>query len=98
MSSAPREIALDAMRHSVANEAAATRGLDRLDLSKFAINADGPGDPDSLRRHGMEPIVFPGSAHFLMLEKPERFNAVLRDVLSGIAEGPPSMRETGRRV
>lgn len=85
MSSAPPGIALDAMRHSMSNEAAATRGLDRLDVPAFAINAEGPGDPDSFRRHGMEPIVMPGSAHFLMLEEPARFNEVLAGVIGRIA-------------
>lgn len=84
MSSAPPWIALDAILHSMSNEAAATRGLDRLDVPRFAINAEGPGDPDSFRRHGMEPIVMPGSAHFLMLEEPARFNEVLAGVLGRI--------------
>jgi pimeloyl-ACP methyl ester carboxylesterase len=82
MASAPPEIALDAIKHSVSNEAAATRGLDRLGVPAFAINAEGPGNPDSFGRHGMEPIVLPGSAHFLMLEEPVRFN----ELLAGIVE------------
>ena len=85
MSSAPPEIALDALLHSFTNETAATRGLDQLDVPAFAINAEGPGDLDSFRRHGMEPIVFPGSAHFLMLEDPARFNEVLAGVVGLIA-------------
>jgi pimeloyl-ACP methyl ester carboxylesterase len=85
MASAPPEIALDAILHSVSNEVAATRGLDRLDVPAFAINAEGPGDPDSFRRHGMEPIIMPGSAHFLMLEDPARFNEVLAGIVGRIA-------------
>ena len=85
MSAAPPGIALDAVLHSMSNEAAATRGLDRLDVPKFAINAERPGDPDSFRRHGMEPIVMPGSAHFVMLEEPARFNGILAEVLGRIA-------------
>ena len=43
-----------------------------------AINPDiAPTDVDSLRRHGVEPIMLEGVGHFLMLEAPERFNAVL---------------------
>jgi len=90
MASAPPEIALDAIEHSVSNEAAATRGLDRLGVPAFAINAEGPGDPDSFRRHGMEPIVLPGSAHFLMLEEPARFN----ELLAGIVERIEAERTT----
>jgi pimeloyl-ACP methyl ester carboxylesterase len=84
MSSAPPEIALDAILHSVSNELAATRGLDRLEVPAFAINAAGRRDPDSFRRHGMEPIMIPGSAHFLMLENPTRFNEVLAGVIGRV--------------
>jgi pimeloyl-ACP methyl ester carboxylesterase len=84
MSSAPPEIALDALLHSFTNEMAATRGLDRLDVPAFAINAEGPGDLDSFRRHGMEPIIMPGSEHFLMLEEPAAFNEILAGIVARI--------------
>jgi pimeloyl-ACP methyl ester carboxylesterase len=84
MSSAPPAIAIDALLHSVSNEVAATRGLDNLEVPAFTINPEGPGDPDSFRRHGMEPIVMAGMAHFVMLEEPARFNDVLLDVLGRI--------------
>jgi pimeloyl-ACP methyl ester carboxylesterase len=85
MSSAPREIALDAMRHVITNEDAILSGLRELDVPFFAINPDHrPTDAESLRRHGVEPVVMSGVAHFLMLEDPAGFNRLLREVLERI--------------
>jgi pimeloyl-ACP methyl ester carboxylesterase len=48
-----------------------------------AINPDiGPTDVESLRRHGVEPVIVEGVGHFLMLEAPERFNAALDATLA----------------
>ena len=82
MSSAPREIALDAMKHAITNDDAILSGLRELKMPFFAINPDNrPTDVASLRRHGVEPIVMPGVAHFLMMEAPADFNHLLSDVL-----------------
>ena len=32
---------------------------------------------ESLRRHGVEPIILAGVGHFSMLEDPDQFNPVL---------------------
>lgn len=86
MSSAPPEIALDAMKHAITNDEAIRSGLRQLDVPFFAINPDNrPTDVESLRRHGVEPIVMPGVAHFLMLENSEGFNRLLDDVLERAA-------------
>jgi pimeloyl-ACP methyl ester carboxylesterase len=36
-----------------------------------------PTDVESLRRHGVEPIILTGVGHFLMLEDPDQFNPLL---------------------
>jgi pimeloyl-ACP methyl ester carboxylesterase len=83
MSSAPPEIALDAMKHAIANDDAILSGLRELEETPFlAINPDSrPTEVASLRRHGVEPMVMPGVAHFLMMENPIGFNRLLSDVL-----------------
>jgi pimeloyl-ACP methyl ester carboxylesterase len=87
MSSAPPEIALDAMKHAITNDDAILSGLRELEATPFAINPDSrPTDAPSLRRHGVEPVVMPGVAHFLMLENPAGFNRLLDDVLERAAQ------------
>lgn len=44
-----------------------------------------PTDVDSMRRHGVEPIVLEGVGHFLMIEDPEQFNPVLAATLASFA-------------
>ena len=39
-------------------------------------------DIDSLRRHGVEPILVADVGHFPMIEAPDRFNAVLAAALA----------------
>jgi pimeloyl-ACP methyl ester carboxylesterase len=58
--------------------------LPRLPAPLVAINPDtGETDVDDLLRHGVRRVeLVPGVGHFLMLEDPARFNAVLDEVLS----------------
>lgn len=78
MSAAPPHIALDAIRHAVINEPAATDGLRELALPTVSINPDnGHTDAAALRRHGVHPVLVPGVGHFPMLEDPETFNLLL---------------------
>jgi len=59
--------------------------LSELGLPLVAINPDHrPTDVASLRRHGIETVIMPGVAHFLMIEDPERFNGVLARVIEGL--------------
>ena len=52
--------------------------LAALSAPVVAINPDvSPTDVESLRRHGVEPIVLTGVGHFSMLEDPDQFNPVL---------------------
>jgi pimeloyl-ACP methyl ester carboxylesterase len=82
MSSAPPEIALDAMKHAVTNDDAILAGLRELKVPVFAINPDNrPTDVESLRRHGVEPVLMSGVGHFLMMEDPDGFNWLLGEVI-----------------
>ena len=86
MASAPPAIALDAMRHSFLNEGPAIDGLARLDAPRVTINPDdGPVDVASLERHGFRVVMVEGVGHFLMLEDPPRFNAVLEDAIASFS-------------
>jgi pimeloyl-ACP methyl ester carboxylesterase len=86
MASAPPDIAVGSMRHAMRFEPEACAGLLELRLPGVAINPDDrPTDTESLRRHGMDPIVMPDSSHFLHLENPERFNRLLEQALATFA-------------
>jgi pimeloyl-ACP methyl ester carboxylesterase len=90
MSSAPPAIALDAMRHSIGNQAAAAAGVLELGAPVVSIHpATSPPDERSLRRHRVTPIIMAGVGHFPMLEAPDRFNQLLADVLSDLPTLPP---------
>lgn len=83
MASAPPDIALDAIRNSFLNEGPAIDGLARLNAPRVSINPDdGPLDVASLERHGFQVVIVEGLGHFLMLEDPPRFNAVLEDAIA----------------
>ena len=78
MSSAPPEIALDAMRHALGNEDAVVAGLRELRVRVVALNPDyRPTDEEALGRHGVETVLMPGVGHFPMLEAPAAFNRML---------------------
>ena len=85
MSSAPPEIALDALRHAIGNAAAVLSGLERLTAPVVAINPDHrPTDVESLRRHGVKVVLMSGVGHFPMLEDPDTFNRVLGETIAGM--------------
>jgi pimeloyl-ACP methyl ester carboxylesterase len=82
MSSAPTDVALDAMKYSIANEPAVIAGLDRISVPVVAINPDHrPTDVASFERHGVKAVPMSGVGHFLMMEDPDRFNRVLGKVI-----------------
>ena len=86
MSSAPPEIALDALRHAVGNEPGVIAGLSQLTVPVVAINAEQEHtDAEALRRHGVETVLLPGVGHFLMMEDPEGFNRLLVDAVEGFS-------------
>jgi pimeloyl-ACP methyl ester carboxylesterase len=78
MSSAPPEVAVDALEHKVSNDRAIGAALRKVSAPVVAINAGSqPTDIESLRRHGVETVLMPGVGHFEMLEDPDTFNQVL---------------------
>jgi len=82
MSSAPPPIALAAMKSSISNDRKITVGLNTLKLPIVAINPDTPAtDMESMNAAGVDVVLMPDVGHFLMMEKPEEFNALLFKVL-----------------
>lgn len=86
MASAPPEIAIDAMRHALANEGPVIEALARLTVPVVAINPDYRAtDEASLREHGVTTVLLTGVGHFAMLEDPDQFNRVLDGVVRELA-------------
>jgi pimeloyl-ACP methyl ester carboxylesterase len=86
MAAAPPEVAVEALRNAFANEGPAVAAVERLKLPIVAINAGYEStDAESLGRHGIRTVVIGDVGHFLMLEDPPRFNAVLEDVIASFA-------------
>ena len=86
MSSAPRDVAIDAVQHAMRNEGPAIAGLQALRAPVVAINAGyEPTDAPSMLRYGVRVVVMPGVGHMLMLDDPERFNGILDEVVAGFA-------------
>lgn len=85
MSEAPPEIAVPSIESSFANGAVVPVVLnEELDLPVVAINPDdGSTDVASMQRYGVEVVFMPDVGHFLMMENPERFNALLTEVVEG---------------
>ncbi len=89
MSSAPKAIALNAFQHYIGmyvrGEAASV--FEGLDVPVYGINAPAwPTDVEANRRHmkSFDYLLIEGTGHFPMLEKPEEFNALLRQTLESI--------------
>ena len=60
--------------------------LRHLDIPKFAINSNEIQDTDvaAAEKYGVEVKLVRGVGHFVMMEDPETFNAILSDVLAEI--------------
>jgi pimeloyl-ACP methyl ester carboxylesterase len=87
MASAPPAIGVNAMRHTLANEATMPMALAELKLPIVAINSDNaPTDNDSLGRSGIKVFVMPDTGHFPMLEDPPRFNRSLDSVVKRLQQ------------
>jgi len=88
MSAAPANIAVEALESSFTYGRQVTTPVQELALPIVAINpADPPTDTESLGRYGVDVVLVSDVGHFMMLEDPERFNAVLRDVLTEFQQG-----------
>lgn len=83
MSEAPPEIAVPSIESSFANSAVVPVVLEEeLDLPVVAINPDdGSTDVESMERYGVDVVLIPGVGHFMMMEDPEGFNALLTEVV-----------------
>ena len=78
----PSEIGLGSLQYALNRQPPLLAAMAEIDAPITAINPDiGPTDIDSLRRHGVEPVVVDGVGHYVMLDAPERFNAILADML-----------------
>lgn len=78
MVAAPQEAALGSISYALNRHPPMIAALTELSAPVVAINPDvSPTDVESLRRHGVEPIILTGVDHFLMLEDPGQFNSVL---------------------
>lgn len=86
MSSAPPDIAIDALKSALTYDRKVTVALDELKLPTIAINPDRAGtDTLSLKRYGVNTVVMPGVGHFPMLEKPDEFNRLLFKAVEELA-------------
>ena len=85
MAAAPPDVAIDAVRHATQNLGPALAGLRRLQLPVVAINpANSRTDVPSMLRAGVRPVFIGHVGHFPMLEAPERFDAVLAEVVASL--------------
>lgn len=85
MSSAPQEVALEALASALSFDREMPRLVLELGLPIVAINPEQPAsNVASLDRHGVEVLLMPGVGHFLMLEDPEGFEALLRTAIDRI--------------
>jgi pimeloyl-ACP methyl ester carboxylesterase len=92
MSSAPPDVALSALESALRYAHEMPAALEALKLPVLAINPDNsPTDASALRTHGVESIIMPGVGHFLMMEDPVRFNALLRQAVERISAGPAQL-------
>jgi pimeloyl-ACP methyl ester carboxylesterase len=88
MSSAPPDVALDALRRAITNDGPIVDGLRRLGMQVVAINPDTrPTDTEALGRFGVTTVVMGGVGHFPMLEAPDRFNGTLAEVVETLGRG-----------
>lgn len=83
MSSAPPAVAVPALESTLQHEQAIPAALDVLRLPVVTINAGyQPTNVESMQRHGVQVIVMPDVGHFLMMEKPDAFNVLLRQAVA----------------
>lgn len=83
MSSAPPTVAVSALRSSLTYGRTITETIKGLGPPILAINPDQPAsEAQSLRDHGVEVVTMSGVGHFMMMEQPARFNALLKQVVA----------------
>jgi pimeloyl-ACP methyl ester carboxylesterase len=86
MSAAPRHIALPALESAWTFGSKVPEILESLKIPLVAINPeDPPTDLTSMHRYGVDVICVSGVGHFLMMERPERFNECLAQAVDSFA-------------
>lgn len=94
MASAPPHVAVPALESAFGFDREIPGALQELGLPVVAINPETPPtDVASMERHGVKVLLMPGVGHFLQMEDPPRFNALLREALDVFAR-PASARRT----
>lgn len=85
MAAAPPQVGATSIESSFKYAHEIPGALAELKLPVIAINADnGPTDVASLAKHGVKSVVMPGVGHFLMLEDPKRFDALLATAIEDL--------------
>ena len=102
------DVALAAMRSAITYDREVPPALQELKLPVVAINPDSPPtDTASLDRYGVKAVFLPGVGHFLPMEDPPRFNALLKAELdkpdlggrsSADMGGEPDLRDRPVRI
>ena len=83
MAAVRRDATLGSLGYALNREPALIAALADIAAPIVAINPDiAPTDTESMRRHGIEPIVLKDVGHFLMIEDPKQFNPVLGATLA----------------
>jgi pimeloyl-ACP methyl ester carboxylesterase len=96
MSSAPPTIAVSALRSSLTYGRTITESIKGIRAPIVAINPDQPAsEVQSMRDHGVEVVMMSGVGHFMMMEQPAQFNALLKQVVARHFT-TPSMATTAR--
>ena len=86
MTATPREVALGSLPYARNRQPPILAALADITAPLVAINPGiAPTDVDSLRKHGVEPILLADVGHFPMLEDPEQFNPILATTLASFA-------------
>jgi pimeloyl-ACP methyl ester carboxylesterase len=82
MASAPPHIGIATMQASLTYGRQVTTPIQALGLPIIAINPENPPtDVPSLEQYGVTVVPMTGVGHFMMLEDPEGFNALLENVI-----------------
>lgn len=86
MKAAHREVALGSIGYALNREPAVLAALSGIKAPIVALNPDdGSTDAESLRRHGVEPVLLDGVGHFSMLEDPAQLNRALGTALASFS-------------
>jgi pimeloyl-ACP methyl ester carboxylesterase len=87
MAAAPSHVALPSLESSITNDRVVPAVLDKLDLPVVSLNPESSlPDVESLERYGVEVILVPDVGHFMMMDNPDAFNAILMEVVEGMLE------------